>query len=245
MPIPIRLGVNIDHIATVRNARGENDPSILEILFEVQEGGADMVTMHLREDRRHIKDEDVYEVKKHSKLPINLEMALTQEMVEIACRLMPSTICIVPEKREELTTEGGLDLKKLEGQMPLFLKELKKRKIEPYVFIEPDEETISMAEELKITGVELHTGKLMRLFKNKTLFREELKKFEIASNICAKKKISLHAGHGLNYHNIFSILHIHNLEEVNIGHAIVCTALKSGIRQAVYSMKNILNRKNI
>ena len=236
----IRLGVNIDHIATLRNTRGENDPSLVEILFEVQEGGADLITMHLREDRRHVLDHDLVEVQKHSKLPLNLEMALTKEMVEIACERCPSSICIVPEKREELTTEGGLNVEKISGLLEKSMDTFRKKNIEVFLFIEPKKKDILLAREIGVTGVEIHTGTYARSFFHHTLFKKEINRIKKAARQCLEQGVEFHAGHGLNYYNIPPLLKIENLLEVNIGHAIIAHALKTGIRKAVSKMKNIL-----
>ena len=241
----MRLGVNIDHIATIRNARGENDPSLIEMLFELHEGGADTVTMHLREDRRHIQDEDIFEVKKHSKLPINLEIALTQEMIEIACRLGPSSVCLVPEKREEITTEGGLDVGKIKKEITEAQKIFSKKNIQLFIFVEPTEESVQIAKEVNAHGIEIHTGTYARSFKNKEIFLKEVEKIKKVATLCLQENILFHAGHGLNYHNIYPLINIKNLMEVNIGHSIISRALRVGLRQAVSDMKLILNSKQL
>ena len=238
----IRLGINIDHIATLRNTRGENDPSLLEILFEVQEGRADLITMHLREDRRHILDQDLVEIQKHRRLPLNLEMALTQEMIQIACEYSPSSVCIVPEKREELTTEGGLNVEKISGLLEKSMEIFQKKNIDVFLFIEPQEKDILLAKKIGVRGVEVHTGTYARNFFNYTLFEKELSRIKKAARLCIEQDIKFHAGHGLNYHNIHPLLEIPNLLEVNIGHAIIAYALKTGIRNAVSRMKEIVCR---
>ena len=236
----ISLGVNIDHIATLRNARGEGDPSLLEIAFEVQKAGADIITMHLREDRRHIIDSDLFEIKKHLKLPINFEMALTEEMLEIALKLQPATVCLVPEKREEITTEGGLDVQKYFTEIKRFCKILLDNNIQPFLFIEANNDIVLLSKEAGATGVEIHTGKLAHSFYNRMLFNIELDNFNTIAKLCDKNNIILHAGHGLNYQNISYITNIINLKEVNIGHAIISKALSVGMYEAVFTMKNLL-----
>ncbi|MDH5719474.1 MAG: pyridoxine 5'-phosphate synthase [Spirochaetia bacterium] len=236
----IRLGVNIDHVATLRNARGENDPSLLELAFCAQDGGADSITMHLREDRRHIRDNDIFLINEHLKIPINFEMALTDEMVNIALKLKPKSVCIVPEKREELTTEGGLNLKSSYNNLAQFAPTLLQNDIEVFLFIDTDNESLKKAKELNVTGVEVHTGEFARFVKHARRKDAELTKIKKAADFCLKNNLRFHAGHGLNYYNIADILSIANLAEVNIGHAIIARALKIGLKQAVKEMKEII-----
>ena len=236
----IHLGVNIDHIATLRNARGEKDPSLVEVALEVQRGGADSITMHLREDRRHIIDEDLFDIRKHLKLPINFEMALTSEMLNIALDLKPSSVCLVPERREEVTTEGGLDVQKNYHKIKEFCSELLRYNIQPFLFIDPKEEFCSLAKETGALGVEIHTGTLARYFTNRVLFYNELNKVQNVASYCLSQNLLFHAGHGLNYHNVPYIIGIPNLKEVNIGHAIIAKSLTVGMYQAVATMKDLL-----
>jgi pyridoxine 5-phosphate synthase len=236
----IKLGINIDHAATLRNSRAENDPSILEFAFAVQKGGADSITMHLREDRRHIRDNDVFLVREHCKIPLNFEMAPTIEMLDIALKLNPMSVCIVPEKRDEITTEGGLDIKnKFDLVKPVVMK-LVEHKIDVFIFVEPDVESITLSQEIGATGVEVHTGAYTRSFGNTSDRKLQLEKIYVAAKYCDKINFEFHAGHGLNYHNIFELLQISNLVEVNIGHAVLSRALFSGIENAVNDMKQIL-----
>ena len=237
----INLGINIDHIATIRNARGENDPSLLAMLFEIEEGGAHTITAHLREDRRHIQDEDIVEIKKHTKLPINLEMALTDEMIEIAIKLQPSSVCIVPEKRKEITTEGGLDVKAIVAELTEAQKKFKENNIEFYLFLEPTEDAMYYAKKIGATGVEIHTGGYARTFQNKIYLKKQTLTIKKIAKLCHQENLVFHAGHGLNYHNIQPLLAIENLTEVNIGHAIIAYSLKVGLRNAVQKMVEILN----
>lgn len=236
----IRLGVNIDHVATLRNARGEGDPSLIELAIEAQDGGADGLTVHLREDRRHIVDEDLPELKKHLKLPINLEIAVIDEMFNIAKSLNPKSVCLVPEKREEVTTEGGLDLKRVESELASKVKELKDADIEVFAFVEPEADIVELSAKLNLTGVELHTGAYSRTVKNAARRREEILRIRKASALCSDLALELHAGHGLNYQNIKPFIEIQNLTEVNIGHAIISRALKVGMASAVSSMRALL-----
>lgn len=237
----IKLGINIDHAATLRNARGENDPSILEFALEVQKHGADSITMHLREDRRHIRDNDVFLVRDQLKIPLNFEMAANREMLEIALELNPKSVCLVPEKREEITTEGGLDIKNNKNSIQSITSSLIASQIEVFFFIEPEQEVIQLARDCGATGVEVHTGKYARSFlnqKEKELQRERIFK---AADFCQKINMEFHAGHGLNYHNIPELATIKNLVEVNIGHAIISRALFTGIGKAVLDMKKLLS----
>jgi len=236
----ISLGINIDHIATLRNARGENDPSLLEMLFEIQDGGAKSITMHLREDRRHIKDEDVFIVKNHGKLPINFEMALTREMVDIALELKPKSVCIVPEKRQELTTEGGLNINGFNKDTSIIFRELQQNNINIFLFVEPSIEVLSKIIDLGIDGVEVHTGLYTNNFQEGTSYKKDLEKIIDAAGFCSKNKIIFHAGHGLNYQNIKYLLNIENLAEVNIGHSVISRSLKVGLRNAVSEMNMLL-----
>jgi len=239
----IKLGVNIDHIATLRNARGENDPSLLEILFAVQDTNVDSITMHLREDRRHIQDNDIFEVKRHSKLPINLEMAVNEEILKIALKLKPKYVCLVPEKREEVTTEGGLDLTKNKESLVNTINTLREKNIEVFLFVEPDIKTIKIASEINATGVEIHTGSYARKYFNQNDFNIEFNKIKKTAKLCTKLNLEFHAGHGLNYFNVEKILSIKTLTEVNIGHSIIARALKVGIKKAIEEMILKITRK--
>ena len=236
----IKLGVNIDHAATLRNARGENDPSLLEIAFETQKAGADLITMHLREDRRHIRDKDVFLVREHVKIPINFEMAPASEMVDIALKLSPKSVCLVPEKREEVTTEGGLDVAGNIKIIKPVIKKLTDAKIDVFLFTEPDPEAIKISRDLGANGVEIHTGAYARAFLNSDAKKFQLDRIISASQSAAQSGFEFHAGHGLNYHNIFDLLFLENLVEVNIGHAILSRALFSGLHCAISDMKSLL-----
>ncbi|MDH4199278.1 MAG: pyridoxine 5'-phosphate synthase [Spirochaetia bacterium] len=236
----INLGINIDHAATLRNMRGENDPSILEVAFEVQRGGADSITMHLREDRRHIRDEDIFIVKNHVKIPINFEMAATREMLEIALELNPTSVCIVPEKRQEITTEGGFDIKNKYHDVQAIVDVLTKKNIAVFIFVEPDVSDIEQCMRIGAAGVEIHTGAYARSFFKHTVREDQLQRIRQCAKYCKENKFIFHAGHGLNYHNIYDLLEIENLAEVNIGHAVLSQALISGIGASVRAMKNIL-----
>ena len=241
----IKLGINIDHAATLRNARGENDPSLIEFAFECQKGGADSITMHLREDRRHIRDEDIFLVKRHMKIPMNLEMAATKEMLDIALKLQPKSVCIVPEKREEITTEGGLDIKGQFSVVKQITQKLMENKIDVFIFVEPDVESVKISQDCGASGVELHTGAFARSFFNSDTEKIQFEKIVSSADFCKKGNFEFHAGHGLNYHNIYKLLKLKNLVEVNIGHAVIARALYSGIYNAVHDMKQIICGNNV
>ena len=237
-----RLGVNIDHVATIRNARGEIYPDPLRAALLAQKSGADSITIHLREDRRHIKDVDLKNIKNKIKIPLNLEMAPTKEMLNIAIRHKPNFVCIVPEKRKEITTEGGLNVKKNAKLLKKIINKLKKSKIRVSLFIEPKIFDIKLSKKLGANCVELHTGRFCYLFnKNKktTFALSNLKK----SVYCAKKLgLEVHAGHGLTYKSAYQVSKIKNISEFNIGHFIVSESLFVGIKNSIKKFKKIINK---
>lgn len=232
----INLGINIDHVATLRNARGENDPSLIELALVAEQAGADLITVHLREDRRHIRDADVFELKRNLKIPLNFEMALSTEILNIALELKPATACIVPERREEVTTEGGLDVAKAEGPVRKFVETLHAVGIDVYLFIEPDENTIKLAAKSGARGVEFHTGAYARAFTQMRQRANEIKRMTHAAAIARELRLEVHAGHGLNYHNVGPICAIAEISELNIGHAVIARSLASGLSGAVRDM---------
>ena len=232
-----RLGVNIDHVATLREQRKENDPNVLEAAKIAMKAGADIITVHLREDRRHIQDRDVYELKKHN-IPINFECAATEEMLEIACDICPESCCIVPEKREELTTEGGLNLLTNNNYLKSFIKKLKSKNIAVSLFIDADKKCFLEAISLGANCVELHTGQYA-LAKNQ---ETELSKIKEIATLSKKYNISIHAGHGLNFKNVGKIINIDEIKEVNIGHSIIADALFNGLETSIKNMKKKLRR---
>ena len=236
----IRLGVNIDHVATVRNARGENYPSPLKAALLAEKNGADSVTIHLREDRRHINEQDLKKIKKKLKIPLNLEIAATKEMLKIALRNKPPFICIVPEKRKEITTEGGLNL----NYNKIFLKELinklKKKKLRISLFIEPSLKDIQKAKNLNVDCVEIHTGKLCNLINQKKNYKNELKKIEKAVKIGNLLGLEIHAGHGLTYTSTKILARINGIKEFNIGHFLIGESIFVGITKAIKNFKKIL-----
>jgi pyridoxine 5-phosphate synthase len=236
----IKLGVNLDHVATLRNARGENDPVLLECAYEAREGGADQFTIHLREDRRHINESDVEILIANGRLPVNLELSSRPEMLDFAFKYRPTSLCIVPENRSELTTEGGLNLKQLKTSLHSMIPDLIKSEIQVFLFIEPDIETLEIASELKVTGVEIHTGLFSREFNNSYRREANWQNITKAAEFCAQNNLKFHAGHGINYQNIHYFREIENCLELNIGHAIISRAILVGLRKAVEEMKVML-----
>lgn len=236
------LGVNIDHIATLRNARGGIEPDVLTAARICKECGAASITTHLREDRRHIKDADVEAIRMLPRTRLNLEMAMTDAMQEIALRIRPHAICLVPEKRQELTTEGGLDV---EGQLDRaieFVKPLLAKNIEVSFFIDPDIQQINAVSKTGAPFIELHTGRYSEAFG--TL--EEEKAFEDlkgAAIFAQNFGLKVNAGHGLNYHNVRRMHEIPNLVELNIGHSIIARSIFVGLEQAVKEMKALCEGK--
>ncbi len=227
-----RLGVNIDHIATLRNARGEGLPSPLRAAKTAMEAGADQITAHLREDRRHIKEYDLHLLLEHA-LPLNLEMAATEEMVELACQLKPQSVCFVPEKREELTTEGGLSLEAL-AHLSEKIETLKKHTIKISLFLDPIEAHLKEAKALKVDAVELHTG----LLKEKG--EKTLTLYKKAAYTISTLAMEVHAGHGLDFQTL-PLLKTLPIQEVNIGHFIVGEALFLSLHTVVQKFRTLLD----
>lgn len=237
----IRLGVNIDHAATIRQARFTPYPDMLAIAAACEAGGADGITLHLREDRRHIQDADVYALIDSLKRPMNLEMAVTDEMVQIASEVKPTECCLVPEKREELTTEGGLDVLRKQSEVQSACAALAQAGVRVSLFIEPDRDQIQAASDVGAPVIELHTG----TYANAPLgdVRDaELRRLMNAAEFAASLGIVVNAGHGLDYENVFPILQMPSLNELNIGHSIVARALFVGMEQATAEMRQCLDR---
>lgn len=231
----MRLGVNIDHVATVREARQIREPDPIAAAVLVDLAGAYGIVCHLREDRRHIKDRDVYFLREIVNSHLNLEMAATEEMVKIAIDLQPDMVTLVPEKREELTTEGGLEIAGNQEHLREVISQLRKHKIVASLFIEPDIRQIKASARVKADYVELHTGRYANLHSEK-LIADELEKIGAAAVAARKLGLGVSAGHGLNYHNVQKIMNIGEIEELNIGHSIVGRALFVGMEQAVREM---------
>ena len=236
----IRLGVNIDHVATVRNARGEAYPSPLRAALEAEKNGADSVTIHLREDRRHINEQDLRLIKSKLKIPLNLEIAATQEMLNIAMKSKPPFICIVPEKRKEITTEGGLNLNYNKKFLSKIIKKLKKNKSRVSLFIEPRLKDIYETKKLNADCVEIHTGKLCNLINKKKNYKNELNKIKRAVKLGNKLNLEVHAGHGLTYYTAKILSKINGIHEFNIGHFLIGEAIFVGLSNTIKSFKRIL-----
>ena len=235
----IRLGVNIDHVATLRNARNENFPNLLDVSKILKELRVDSITVHLREDRRHIKDEDVIALKKKNYLPINLEMAATKEMKDLCLQILPESCCIVPERREELTTEGGLNVKNQMDYLGTFLPDLlKKTKVS--LFIDPDFDQIYASKELGVHAVELHTGKYSNLFREKKQ-HPELTRINKAAKLCYDIGLDCHAGHGLNFENVKDISQIDEILELNVGHFLISHSLYTGLKDTILKFMKIID----
>ena len=237
----MKLGVNIDHIATLRNARGMNNPSLLRALEVCHKTKVDILTVHLREDRRHINDKDLVLLKKNSLIPINLEMALTQEMISIANKIKPQFICLVPEKRNELTTEGGLNLKKNKENIKSIINRFKKLKIRTSLFINPNLKDISLSKKLGSDCVEIHTGTFSNLVKSKKKYSKEFLKIKKCSNLAKSIGLEVHAGHGLDYHSTKLLCKISEIEEFNIGHFIIGESIFYGLDKVIKNFKKIIN----
>jgi len=237
----IRLGVNIDHVATVRNARGEIYPSPLRAALLAQKSGADSVTIHLREDRRHINEFDLKQIKKKLKIPLNLEIAATREMMRIALKNKPPFICIVPEKRKEITTEGGLNLNYNKNFLKNLIKKLRKNKSRVSLFIEPRLKDILEAKKLNADCVEIHTGKFCNLVNKKKNYNNEFKKIKKIIKIGSNLGLEIHAGHGLTYNSARILAKLKNIKEFNIGHFLIGESIFVGMSSTIKSFKRILN----
>ncbi len=235
MSQPLRLGVNIDHVATVRNARGVTYPDPVRAALMAAAAGADGITAHLREDRRHIRDDDVMRLMAELPIPLNLEMAATEEMVAIALSHRPHAVCIVPEKRAEITTEGGLDAAGLQKRLAPIVRALSDAGVRVSLFIEPDARQIEAAMRLASPVIELHTGRYAELAGDAR--PEELRRLSDAAALAAKNGIEVHAGHGLTLDNVAPIAAIPQIRELNIGHAMIGDALFVGMKQAVRDMR--------
>lgn len=235
----LRLGVNIDHVATVRNARGVGYPDPVRAALIAAEAGADGITAHLREDRRHISDDDIARLSDSLTIPLNLEMAATDEMLAIALRHRPHAACIVPERREELTTEGGLDAAGMHNRLAPMVRELGAANIRVSLFIEPDPRQIEAAISLGAPVVELHTGRFCDLTGAEA--EVELKRLADAAALAAKNGIEPHAGHGLTYDNVAPIAAIPQLRELNIGHFLIGEAIFVGLAESVRRMRSAMD----
>ncbi len=258
----MKLGVNIDHIAVLREARKVNDPNLIEVVGICKLAGANQITIHLREDRRHIQDKDVKDIIMHSSLPVNLECSINPEIIDIVCAFKPFRATLVPERREELTTEGGLALSLENETLLQAIKKLHQNEIEVSLFIEADSKTIKTAKKLGVEWVELHTGKYANIFamlysnlsrtphsikelelerkKLKKMLKKELTRIKKAATFAKKLGLKVAAGHGLNYQNVNKIAKIKAIKELNIGQSIIARSVFVGLEQAIKEMKELL-----
>ena len=259
------LGVNIDHVAVLREARKVNDPDILEAMYIAIQSGADQITIHLREDRRHIHDHDAYRIAKLSKVPVNLECSINEEIINIVCDIKPYRATLVPEKREEVTTEGGLDVIKYKKQIAKAVKKLKQNGIAVSLFIDPDFTMIDASKEVEADMIELHTGSYANIYamlhgnlstshhsiNELKLSREKLKKklkksyktLKKSAKYAQKQDLEVAAGHGLNYQNVTDIAKIKQITELNIGQSIIARSVFSGLDSAIKEMKKLCTQR--
>lgn len=234
----VELGVNIDHVATIRQARRTYEPDPVAAAFLAEQGGADAITVHLREDRRHIQDRDVRVLKETVHIKLNFELSCAPEIVDICCQTLPQQATLVPERREEVTTEGGLNLLRGDGIVETAIAKLHGSGIEVSLFIDPDQEQIEKARNLGVRAIELHTGQYA--LAQGTERARELERLVSASALASQLGLRLHAGHGLTYQNVIPIAQIPNMFELNIGHSIVSRAVLVGFKEAVFEMKRIM-----
>ncbi|NIQ95678.1 MAG: pyridoxine 5'-phosphate synthase [Desulfuromonadales bacterium] len=237
-----KLGVNVDHVATVRQARGGNEPDPVTAAALAELAGAEGITVHLREDRRHIQDRDVELLRKTVKTSLNLEMAATDEMVGIALKILPDMVTLVPEKREELTTEGGLDVRMQRHQLQRQVELLRQGGIKVSLFVDPDVEQIKTSHRLGADYIEIHTGAYCEAGSPREV-KEELRKIDLAIRAGRKLGLGVNAGHGLNYINVRDVVRLGGVEEFNIGHSIVSRAVLVGMERAVREMAALLEEK--
>lgn len=230
----VKLGLNIDHVATVRQARGGRNPDLLHAALEGIRGGADGITVHLREDRRHIQDADVFRLKRALSVPLNLEMSVQEEIVRIACRLRPAKACLVPERRRELTTEGGLDVLNAKKRIQEVVDRLQDRGVEVSLFIDAGLKHVQAASDVGAAFIELHTGSYAN--RSGRAQERELGRLREAAKLAHSLGLGVHAGHGLDYENVKLIAKLPHVEELNIGHSIVSRSIFVGLGEAVRQM---------
>ncbi len=235
----LKLGINIDHVATLRQARGTKYPSVVEAALRAEQAGADSITLHLREDRRHMQDEDIFAIRPLLQTKMNLELAATDEMIAIASRVKPQDVCIVPERREERTTEGGLNVKESYDHLHRATQTLAQQGSRVSLFIAPDLGDIDLAKKMGAPVIEIHTGRYADA-ENEVTKQKELKRVKEAAAHALSLGLIVNAGHGLHYHNVNLIAEIPGIEELNIGHAIVAHALFVGWDNAIREMKLLL-----
>ena len=238
-----RLGVNIDHIATLRNARGELHPDPVFAAKFVKNSGADSITIHLREDRRHINDLDAKKICSIKNVLVNLEISTNSQIVKKAIKFKPDFICIVPENRKEITTEGGLNLNKNKNKLKKIINKFKKKKIRTSLFINPSLNDVKTSIELKTNCIEIHTGKLANLVKSKKKFNKELKRIKKCSIYASNNNLEVHAGHGLDYKTTRYLSRINEIEEFNIGHFLIGESIFEGLPKVIKRFRNIIKKK--
>ena len=260
----MKLGVNIDHVAVLREARRVNDPDILEAMYVATQAGADQITIHLREDRRHIHDNDAYRIAKLSKIPVNLECSIDEEIIDIICDIKPHRATLVPEKREEVTTEGGLDVAGKKEAVTKAIARLKNNQIATSLFIDPDIKTIELSKECGADMVELHTGAYANIYamlysnlasshhsikelekprdELEAMLQEEIRELQKCASFAHSIALEVAAGHGLNYQNVEALASIEEVAELNIGQSIVARSVFVGLENAVREMKNLVKR---
>lgn len=234
-----KLGVNIDHVATVREARGVANPDPVEAAIICMDAGCDSIVCHLREDRRHIKDDDVWRLREVVKTRLNLEMSIAKDIVDIACKVRPEQATLVPEKRRELTTEGGLDVVKYAGKITEVIQKFNEKKIETSLFINPSKVQIDASKRAGASIIELHTGGYADA-RTETARLKELDKIKRSVGHAISIGLEVNAGHGLNYANVKDVANIKDINELNIGHSIVARAVMAGMRRAVEEMIGLI-----
>jgi len=237
----IKLGVNIDHVATLRNARGGNYPNVVQSAKVAEQSGADSITVHIREDRRHINETDLENLLDTINVPLNLEIAAKEETVAIALKNQPKSVCFVPENRQEITTEGGLDVKKNFNHLKQMIDPMLKTDIKISLFIDPSEEQIYATKDLGVNTIELHTGAYANAFEKNIDLEFELNRLQSSAMLAEDLSLNCHAGHGLNFENVVSIAKIKNILELNIGHFIIADSIFNGLQNSIQKMKNIIN----
>ncbi|RJP28692.1 MAG: pyridoxine 5'-phosphate synthase [Candidatus Omnitrophota bacterium] len=237
----LKLGVNVDHVATIRQARGGCYPDPVNAGLICESSGADSIVAHLREDRRHIQERDLFLLRKLLRTRLNLEMSCSDEIVRVALKVLPDQATLVPEKRQELTTEGGLDVLANMPQVIKACRALKNKNIDVSIFLDPDKKQIDASKKIGVKMIELHTGRFANS-RNKQQYNKNFLELKKAARYAAKCGLRVFAGHGLNYDNVPDIVKIKEIEELNIGHAIISRALFVGLRYAVTEMKNLIKR---
>lgn len=239
----MKLGVNLDHIATIREMRKTVEPDPVQATIFAELGGADCITVHLREDRRHIKERDINLLKETIKVPLNLEMSILEDIVEFALNSNPYEVTLVPERREEITTEGGLDVIKSKEIIHNVIKKLKEKDIKVNLFIDPEEKQIEASKDIKADGIEIHTGRYANARGKKET--KELENIKRCATFAQKIGLEVHAGHGLTYLNVQPVASVREIVELHIGHSIISRSIFTGLKEAVKEMKNLINEARI